>query len=159
MNAVSQPTLDAPSPPGHETSRFVVFVRLALVLAVITGFEIILVNLPLATWFLFGALVTLSIAKFLGVIFVFMHLRWDRIFCTLLFFIGLVLALGTVAALLALFQSDASVPLTAPAGTPAAPPPVPSSAPPLPAAPSATPTAAPPSAPPATTPSPLSSNR
>jgi len=168
MNAVSQPTLDAPSPPGHETSRFVVFVRLALVLAVITGFEIILVNLPLATWFLFGALVTLSIAKFLGVIFVFMHLRWDRIFCTLLFFIGLVLALGTVAALLALFQSDASVPLTSPtapppASQPSAPPATPSSSPPPGTAFSSSPPAAAradsPVAQPATAPGPTSTNR
>jgi cytochrome c oxidase subunit IV len=126
MNAPPQPTLDVPAPaapsapPAHEESRFVIYVRLALTLAVITGIEIILVNLPFATWFLFGALVTLSIAKFLCVIFVFMHLRWDRIFCTLLFLIGLVLALGTVAALLALFQSEASVPLTSPAAPPAA---------------------------------------
>jgi cytochrome c oxidase subunit 4 len=122
MNVVAHSPLDAPSTPAHEASRFIVFVRLALVLAVITGFEIILVNLPFATWFLFGALVTLSLVKFLCVIFVFMHLRWDRVFCTLLFLIGLVLALGTVAALLALFQSEASVPLTSPTAPPSVPP-------------------------------------
>ena len=120
MNAVVHPTLDAPSPSAPDASRFIVFVRLALVLAVITGLEIILVNLPFVTWFLYAALVTLSLVKFLCVIFVFMHLRWDRVFCTLLFLIGLVLALGTVAALLALFQSEASVPLTSPAAPPAA---------------------------------------
>jgi cytochrome c oxidase subunit IV len=133
MNAVAQPTLNPPSQPAHEASRFIIFVRLALVLAVITGLEIILVNLPFVTWFLYGALVSLSLVKFLCVIFVFMHLRWDRVFCTLLFLIGLVLALGTVAALLALFQSEASVPLTSPT--------------------------APPSVPPAATPGPMSSNR
>jgi cytochrome c oxidase subunit IV len=122
MNATAQPAFDAPNPPAHEASRFIVFVRLALVLAVITGLEIILVNLPFVAWFLYGALVSLSLVKFLCVIFVFMHLRWDRVFCTLLFLIGLVLALGTVAALLALFQSEASVPLTSPATPPSAPP-------------------------------------
>jgi cytochrome c oxidase subunit 4 len=120
MNATAQPVLDAPNSPAHEASRFIMFVRLALVLAVITGLEIILVNLPFVTWFLYGALVSLSLVKFLCVIFVFMHLRWDRVFCTLLFLIGLVLALGTVAALLALFQSEASVPLTSPAPPPSA---------------------------------------
>ena len=133
MNATTQPALDAPNSPAHEAGRFIVFVRLALVLAVITGWEIILVNLPFVTWFLYGALVSLSLVKFLCVIFVFMHLRWDRVFCTLLFLIGLVLAVGTVAALLALFQSEASVPLTSPA--------------------------APPSLPPAATPGPMSSDR
>ena len=140
MNAVAHSTLDAPSPSAHEANRFIVFVRLALVLAVITGLEIILVNLPFVTWFLYVALVTLSLVKFLCVIFVFMHLRWDRVFCTLLFLIGLVLALGTVAALLALFQSEASVPLTSPGAPPAV---TPSSAPsapiPLPVRPAATP--------------------
>ena len=138
MNAVAHSPLDAPSPSAHEANRFIVFVRLALVLAVITGLEIILVNLPFVTWFLYVALVTLSLVKFLCVIFVFMHLRWDRVFCTLLFLIGLVLALGTVAALLALFQSEASVPLTSPAAPPAT-------------APAAPPPAAPPVTPPAAT--------
>jgi cytochrome c oxidase subunit 4 len=147
MNAVAQSTLDAPNPTAHEASRFIVFVRLALVLAVITGLEIILVNLPFVTWFLYVALVTLSLVKFLCVIFVFMHLRWDRVFCTLLFLIGLVLALGTVAALLALFQSEASVPLTSPAPPPAG------------APPSAPPVATPAATQPATMPKPVSSDR
>ena len=178
MNAVAQPTFDAPSPAAHAANRFIVFVRLALVLAVITGLEVILVNLPFATWFLYAALITLSLVKFLGVIFVFMHLRWDRVFCTLLFLIGLVLALGTVAALLALFQSEASIPLTSPApppaGAPAARPPTtppvttPAARPPTapspagqPAAtqPAAAPTAMPPAARPAAASSPASSNR
>jgi cytochrome c oxidase subunit 4 len=70
--------------------------------------------------------------KFLCVIFVFMHLRWDRVFCTLLFLIGLVLALGTVAALLALFQSEASIPLTSSSTPPSVPPAATPSAPPEP---------------------------
>jgi cytochrome c oxidase subunit 4 len=43
-----------------------------------------------------------------------MHLRWDKLFCTILFFIGLVLAGGTMWALLKLFGAEASkpVPLT-----------------------------------------------
>ena len=133
MNATGHSTLNTADLPAHEANRFVIFVRLALVLAVITGIEIILVNLPFATWFLFSALVTLSLVKFLCVIFVFMHLRWDRVFCTLLFLIGLVLALGTVAALLALFQSEASAPLTSrTAPPPALPAPTPPAAAPAP---------------------------
>jgi len=40
-----------------------------------------------------------------------MHLRWDKAFCTILFFIGLVLAGGTMWALLKLFGAEASKPL------------------------------------------------
>jgi cytochrome c oxidase subunit 4 len=40
-----------------------------------------------------------------------MHLRWDKPFCTILFFIGLVLSAGTVWALLAIFSVKDSLPL------------------------------------------------
>ena len=47
------------------------------------------------------------------VIFYFMHLRWDKVFCTILFFIGLILGGFTMWALLHLFGSEASKPLSA----------------------------------------------
>jgi cytochrome c oxidase subunit 4 len=97
------------SPAEH--SKFHVFVQVALVLSAITGVEIVLVYLPFAKWLLVTALVVLSAVKFLFVIFVFMHLKWDRLFCTILFFIGLTLALGTVLALIAVAAADASKPL------------------------------------------------
>jgi cytochrome c oxidase subunit 4 len=82
-----------------------------MLLAVITGVEIVAVFLPFPKWVLITSLVVLSLVKFLFVIFYFMHLRWDKPFCTILFFIGLVLASGTVWALLALFSAEASLPL------------------------------------------------
>jgi cytochrome c oxidase subunit 4 len=42
-----------------------------------------------------------------------MHLKFDKLFCTILFFIGLVLASGTAAALLAIFSAKDSIPETA----------------------------------------------
>jgi cytochrome c oxidase subunit 4 len=108
----ASPTADA----GNAHSKFHTFVQIAMVLSVITGIEIVLVYLPFAKWLIVSALVILSAVKFLFVIFYFMHLRWDKVFCTILFFIGLILALGTVAALLALFGADASAPLTATIG-------------------------------------------
>jgi len=104
------------APAGHNQSKFHTFVQIAMVLSVITGIEIVIVYLPFAKWLIVSTLVVLSAVKFLFVIFYFMHLKWDKVFCTVLFFIGLVLALGTVAALLALFGSEASTPLTAAAG-------------------------------------------
>ena len=65
-------------------------------------------------WLLVGALVAASVVKFLFVIFIFMHLRWDKAFCTVLFFIGLILAGGTMWALVQLFGAAASVPLSSP---------------------------------------------
>jgi cytochrome c oxidase subunit 4 len=82
-----------------------------MTLAVITGVEILMVFLPFAAWFVVAVLVTLSAVKFLFVIFFFMHLRWDKVFCTILFFIGLILGGGTMFGLLKLFGAAASVPI------------------------------------------------
>lgn len=99
---------------GHpiEQGKFWIFVQIAMLLAVITGLELVTVYLPFMKWLLITALVVLSTVKFMFVIFYFMHLRWDKAFCTILFFIGLVLAGGTMWALLKLFGADASKPLT-----------------------------------------------
>ena len=96
---------------GHEISKFQIYVQIAMLLAVITGVEITCVFLPFPKWILITALSVLSAVKFLFVIFFFMHLRWDKPFCTILFFIGLTLAGGTMWGLLQLFAADASVPL------------------------------------------------
>jgi cytochrome c oxidase subunit 4 len=96
---------------GHEESKFQIYVQIAMLLAVITGVEIIGVYLPFAPWIIITSLVVLSLVKFLFVIFYFMHLRWDKPFCTILFFIGLVLATGTVWALLLLFSVEDSLPI------------------------------------------------
>jgi cytochrome c oxidase subunit 4 len=107
-------TAHAASAPEHglEDSKFQIFVQIAMVLAVITGIEIITVYLPFAHWILFTILAGFSAIKFLFVIFIFMHLKWDRPLCTIIFFIGLILAGGTMAALLQLFGADASRPLS-----------------------------------------------
>ena len=96
---------------SHEASKFQIYVNVAMLLAIITGVEIVGISLPFAKWIIVTGLVILSVVKFLYVIFYFMHLRWDKPFCTILFFIGLVLASGTVWALLALFSAKDSLPL------------------------------------------------
>ena len=96
----------------HEESKFQIYVQIAMLLAVITGVEIIGVYLPFAKWFIVTALVVLSVVKFMYVIFFFMHLRWDKPFCTIMFFIGLVLATGTVWALIKIFEVKDSIPLS-----------------------------------------------
>lgn len=96
----------------HEPSKFHIYVQIAMLLGVITGIEIVLIYLPFAKWIVVTGLVVLSTIKFLYVIFYFMHLKWDKLFCTVLFFIGLVLAGGTMWALLKLFGAEASMPLS-----------------------------------------------
>ena len=108
MNQAAVP----PSEHELEESKFELFVRVAMLLAVITGMEIVTVYLPFAHALLVTALVVSSAVKFLFVIFIFMHLRWDRPFCTILFFIGLILAGGTMWALLKLFSVSNSLPLS-----------------------------------------------
>lgn len=97
----------------HDDGKFHLFVQIAMILAIITGVEIVLIYLPFAKWFIVTTLVLLSLVKFLMVIFWFMHLKFDRAFCTILFFIGMTLAGGTVGALMLLFGAKDSVPLTA----------------------------------------------
>ena len=103
-----------PAPTGHaaEESKFSAYVSIAMLLAVITGVEIAVIGLPFVKWLLVSVLVVLSAVKFMFVIFYFMHLRWDKVFCTILFFIGLILAGGTMWALLKMFGSEHSVPLS-----------------------------------------------
>ena len=88
-----------------------------MLLAVITGVEIIGVYLPFAKWLIVTTLVVLSTVKFMFVIFYFMHLRWDKVFCTILFFIGLIIAGATMWALIKLFSVADSFPLTAAVNT------------------------------------------
>lgn len=100
---------------GHhdaDDNKFQIYVQIAMLLAVITGIEIVAIFLPFAKWVIVTGLVTLSVVKFMYVIFFFMHLKWDKAFCTILFFIGLVLATGTTWALLEIFSAHDSIPLT-----------------------------------------------
>jgi cytochrome c oxidase subunit 4 len=104
-------TAHAAHDDSHDVSKYQIYVQIAMLLAVITGVEIVAIYLPFAKWFIITSLVVLSTVKFMFVIFYFMHLRWDKPCCTILFFIGLVLAGGTMWALLTLFNAEASIPL------------------------------------------------
>lgn len=109
---MSAPATHPAAPAHHEPSKFHFYIQIAMILAVITGVEVVLIYLPIAKWFIVTSLIVLSTVKFMFVIFYFMHLRWDKVFCTILFFIGLVLAGFTMFALLHLFGADASKPLS-----------------------------------------------
>jgi mono/diheme cytochrome c family protein len=83
-----------------------IYVVVALILGVITYVEYYIVEFPLAwlgpSWTLFW-LVTLSLAKFFMVIWFFMHLRDDDKLYTGFFASGMVIAMATFIALMAMF--------------------------------------------------------
>ncbi len=112
-HAAVSPDHDSHADAHHDDGKFHLFVQIAMILAVITGVEIVLIYIPLAKWLIVSSLVVLSLVKFLMVIFWFMHLKFDKAFCSILFFIGLVLAGGTVGALMAIFSAKDSIPLSA----------------------------------------------
>ena len=111
MSAITAAHGSSSHDAGHHPSKFHVFVQVAMLLAVITGLEIVVIYLPLPYLVVFLSLVGMSLLKFMFVIFIFMHLRWDKFFCTVMFFIGLVLATGTAVALHALFAAKDSKPV------------------------------------------------
>jgi cytochrome c oxidase subunit 4 len=90
----------------EEHQKYFTFFNVSLALILITAIEIVIVYLPMPTFVVFSALAILSLMKFLAVIWWFMHLRWDEAICTVLFMIGLLIATGTVTALMFLFETD-----------------------------------------------------
>lgn len=95
----------------EESKRFHAFVNLALFMAAVTGIELVIIFVPFPYWFVYSAVVILSVVKFIGVVTWFMHLIYDKALLTILFMIGLVLATGTVTALLFLFSENDAIPM------------------------------------------------
>ncbi len=90
----------------QENKRYHAFINLALFLSVFTGVEIVVIFMPWSPWLLMTTLVAVSFIKFFCVIFWFMHLIYDAPLLTILFLAGLVLAAGTMVALLNLMAHD-----------------------------------------------------
>ena len=85
---------------AHPTNQ--VYVRIAIVLAVITLVEVVIWYVPTVRSVLVPALLVLSVAKFLMVVGFFMHLRFDSRLYRFMFGAGLVVTLGVYLALLAM---------------------------------------------------------
>ena len=88
-------------PVAEESKRFFTFFNLSMALVAITGIEVVIIYVkPIGGAAIIGVLFLTSIIKFIGVIWWFMHLRWDKIVNTVLFLLGLVIALGTFFAVI-----------------------------------------------------------
>ena len=90
-------TTEAHSPAGHPEARHPdprAYVRIALVLAVITAMEVAIYYIESARGILVPALIFFSTLKFALVVLNFMHLRFDSRIFRRLFTTGLALAFG-----------------------------------------------------------------
>ena len=88
-------------PVAEESKRFFTFFNLSMILVAITGLEIVIIYVQsFEGSTIIGVLFATSVLKFIGVIWWFMHLRWDKILNTILFVMGLVIALGTYFAVI-----------------------------------------------------------
>lgn len=81
------------------------YTAIALILAVITAFEVAIVYMDFLRPVMVPILVVLSGTKFAAVVMFFMHLRFDNRILTTLFVSGLVLAAAMVIVLLILFRA------------------------------------------------------
>ena len=95
----------------EESKKYFTFFNLSIFLIVITGIELIVIYVPINSVIVYASLIVLSTIKFLGVIWWFMHLKWDKLLCTILFLMGLILATGTITALLFLFEPASNPPI------------------------------------------------
>ncbi len=87
---------------AHAHPSSLVYVRIAIVLAIITLIEVVIYYIPTIRPVLVPALLVLSLAKFLMVVGYFMHLRFDSRLYRFMFAAGLVITLGVYLALLAM---------------------------------------------------------
>lgn len=113
MSSATPSTTSHVDPIVEESKKYFTFFNLSIFLIAVTAIELVIVYIPVNSYLVYTSLIVLSLFKFAGVIWWFMHLRWDRLLCTVLFLIGFFLAAGTVTALLLLFEA-------APAGAPGA---------------------------------------
>lgn len=106
--------MEKPFPNNPEDSKkFFTFIYLAMILALITGVEFVMIWMPIPRAVLFWSLGILSLVKFLAVIWWFMHMRWDRALIAVIFFLGLLIGCGTAFVLWALFVWDDHAPVWA----------------------------------------------
>ena len=88
-------------PVAEESKRFFTFFNLSMLLVAITGIEIVIIYVQTFDGsYIIGILFATSILKFIGVVWWFMHLRWDKFLNTVLFLMGLVIAVATYIAVI-----------------------------------------------------------
>ena len=88
----------------EEQKKYFTFINLAFLMTALTGIELVLVFLPFNPHLIFWSLLILSLVKFIGVIFWFMHLIYDKPLYTYSFLAGMIITTGIIIALMLLFS-------------------------------------------------------
>jgi cytochrome c oxidase subunit 4 len=99
---------DAAHGHGEEHGSEQTYVRIAIILAIITALEVFIYYLPSFRPLLVPALIILSLGKFAAVVGYFMHLKYDSRIFRYMFVAGLVLSLAVYLAMLAMFWTATS---------------------------------------------------
>ena len=86
---------------GHKPNSF--YIQVAAALAFVTAIEVALYYLDLGSWYL-PILLVLMLIKFLTVVSLFMHLKYDNKMFAMLFYSGLILAVLVYVAALMTFR-------------------------------------------------------
>jgi cytochrome c oxidase subunit IV len=88
-----------------EVQKYHAFINLALFLSILTSAEIVMIFLPFSHMVLLLTLIAASIVKFFCVILWFMHLIYDKRLLLMIFAVGLIMAMGTIIALIAMLET------------------------------------------------------
>jgi cytochrome c oxidase subunit 4 len=91
---------------GHDHPGEPVYIRVAIILAIVTAIEVAIYYVDAIRPFLVPTLLVLSVAKFVAVVGYFMHLKFDDIRFRLMFIAGMVIVMSVVGALIAMFWTD-----------------------------------------------------
>ncbi len=96
------------APAHHEETHASnqTYVRIAIILAIITVVEVVIYYVPSIRPILVPALIILSLAKFIMVVGFFMHLKFDHRLYRFMFAAGMVLTLAVYLAALAMFWTS-----------------------------------------------------
>jgi cytochrome c oxidase subunit IV len=88
----------------HPTDRF--YVKIAIVLTIITIIEVAIYYVTALRGVLIPALLVLSTLKFVGVVAYFMHLKFDNKLFTWMFVAGLVISISVMLAMAVMFHTS-----------------------------------------------------
>ena len=102
METTSEQTHESVQESGHGLST-AAYVRIALILAAITGLEVSTYYVDFGPLFL-PALLIMMVIKFIMVASYFMHLKFDNKIFGMMFYAGLILAIGVYCAALGTFK-------------------------------------------------------
>ena len=102
METTSEQTHNSGHESGHGLST-TDYVRIALILAAITGLEVSTYFVDFGPLFL-PALLIMMVIKFIMVASYFMHLKFDNKIFSMMFYAGLILAIGVYCAALGTFK-------------------------------------------------------